>query len=110
MAEKPMMSDDDAMDRLREVLAKHTNIVSFLSGTAKADANRTTETLLMALTEIDNLRSDLEAMRGLMIEFRSLSISLAHALVVTQNGEQVPDDFNPIGDYLRMMDGSDSSH
>ena len=104
------MSEDDVMDRLREVLVKHTNIVSFLSGTAKNDADRTTETLLMALTEIDTLRSEIEVVKSMMSEFRLLSVSLAHALVIAQEGEKVPDAFNPMVDYLRIMDVSNSSH
>jgi hypothetical protein len=102
--------EDDLISRLRMVMVRHMGIVEFCNGSVKADTMHTIDTMILAIGEVESMRLELDAVKGMMSEFKSIANGLAHALIEAKSVGAVIPDSKSIDDYLRIMESSESSH
>ena len=102
--------EDDLINRLRMVMMRHVGVVEFCNGSVKADTMHTIDTMILAIGEIDSMRSELDAVKSMMSEFKSIANGLAYALIEAKSAGAVIPDSKSIDDYLRIMESSGSSH
>lgn len=102
--------EDELTKRLRAVMARNISIVDFCNGSVKDDTLHTIDTMMLAIGEIDSMRSELDAVKKMMSEFKSIANGLAYALIAAKNAGATIPDSKPIEDYLRIMESSESAH